>query len=382
MDTSQEKLTLVKGLEGIPCANSAISFINGVAGKLYYRGYTVEDLAQGATFEEVVYILLEGELPTADALTTFSGELASERDLEPEMLDMLRALPAAGHPMDVLQASVAAMGMFHETLDLKDAAVQRKAVCRLVARLPTIAATFSRLRAGLEPVKSNPDLGHAANFLYMLSGETPNPVAARVMDACLVLHAEHTMNASTFAARAVASTMADPYAVISSAIGSLSGPLHGGANERVLNLLDEVGSVARVADVIGGKIDRKDKIMGLGHRVYKTKDPRAKVLQGLARDLFQELGSDERYEVAQAIEALATERLGHKGIYPNVDFYSGIVYSRMGIDRDLFTPIFAISRVSGWLAHWCSQLEDNRIFRPTQIYVGPDARTFIPLAAR
>ncbi len=284
--------------------------------------------------------------------------------------------------MDILQAGTAAMGMFYPAKDVYDTVIQQTAVINLIAKIPTLVAAFSRLRRGDEAIRPRDDLGHAANFLYMLTEQEPDPVAVEVMDKCLILHAEHTMNASTFSARVVGSTLANPYAVISSAIGSLSGPLHGGANERVLDLLDEIGDVARVEEIIGAKIDGKQKIMGLGHRVYKTKDPRANVLQGLARRLFEALGSDTRYEIARKIEDIATERLGHKGIYPNVDFYSGIVYSRLGIETDLFTPIFAIARVSGWLAHWLEQLDGNRIFRPSQIYVGKDTRPFVAMSQR
>ena len=287
-------------------------------------------------------------------------------------MQIISLMPESGHPMDVLQSIVAAMALYYPCKDVADPAIQAAAVTRVIASVPTVIAAFDRSRRGLDPVAPRGDLGHAANFLYMLTGEEANPVAVKTMDTALVLHAEHTMNASTFTARVVGSTLADPYSVIAGAVGSLSGPLHGGANERVLALLDEVGSVEGADEIINGKIDRKEKIMGLGHRVYKTKDPRAKILQGLAKDLFEELGVDTRYEIARRIEQIATDKLGHKGIYPNVDFYSGIVYARMGIERDLFTPIFAMARVSGWLSHWQEQLTDNRIFRPSQIYVGKD----------
>ena len=377
-----DKPTLVRGLAGVPCAESTVAYIDGQVGKLQYRGYRIEDLAANCSFEEVAYLLLEGELPNADQLATFDADLRKNRALPEAVLSLIKGFPASGHPMDVLQSVVAALAAFFPSKDNTDAVATQAAVRRLIASMPTIIAAFARSRQGQAPVAPRDDLGHAANFLYMLTGEEAAPIAVTTMDKALVLHAEHTMNASTFTARVVGSTLADPYSVIAGAVGSLSGPLHGGANERVLALLDEIGSIDNVDEVIGGKIERKDKIMGLGHRVYKTKDPRAKILQGLAKDLFAELGIDTRYEIARRIEQIATERLGHKGIYPNVDFYSGIVYARMGIERDLFTPIFALARVSGWLAHWQEQLEDNRIFRPSQVFVGHDDREFVAIDQR
>jgi citrate synthase len=284
--------------------------------------------------------------------------------------------------MDALQAAVAAMGMYYPSSDVMDAKTQEESVIRLIAKIPTIVAAFHRVRRGDEAIAPRDDLSHAANFLYMLNGLEPDPVEARTLDVCLVLHAEHSMNASTFAARVVGPTMADPYSTISAAVGALSGPLHGGANEQVLVMLDEIGSVEKTDAYIEDKIDRKDKIMGLGHRVYKAKDPRATIMQELAVKLFGALGSDTRYDIARRIEDIAFDRLAAKGIYPNVDFYSGILYSKLRIEPDLFTPIFAIARVSGWLAHWLEQMENNRIFRPDQIYTGYSPREFKPMGAR
>ena len=285
-------------------------------------------------------------------------------------------MPEGGHPMEALQAAVAAMGMFYPARDVMDPKVQEESVIRLIAKVPTIIAAFHRVRHGDEAIQPRDDLAHAANFLYMLTGAEPDPVMTKTLDVCLVLHAEHSMNASTFAARVVGSTMANPYSVISSAVGALSGPLHGGANEEVLVMLDEIGTLDKTDAYIFGKVDRKEKIMGLGHRVYKAKDPRATIMQHLAEKLFEHLGVDARYEVAKRIETITFEKLAPKGIYPNVDFYSGILYAKLGIQPDLFTPIFAIARVSGWLAHWLEQLENNRIFRPDQVYTGHAPRTF------
>jgi citrate synthase len=374
--------TVIPGLEGIACAESNISFINGLEGVLEYRGYNITTLAENGTFEEVAYLLLKGELPTQDALSSFTSDLAGERHLEDRMIEILRNFPADGHPMKALQAGVAVLGAFDTVSNVNDEAQASRATIRLIAKVPTLIAAYHRVRSGQEPVAPRSDLDHAANFLYMLNGEVPSDTVARTMDVCLVLHMEHTMNASTFTGRVVASTLADPYAVVSGAVGSLTGPLHGGANERALRALEAIPNVESVDEIIGGKIERKEKIMGLGHRVYKTKDPRATILQGLADTMFTEEGSTQTYEVAKRIEAVATERLGAKGIYPNVDFYSGIVYDRMGIPSDIFTPIFAVARVVGWLAHWKAQLVGTRIFRPTQVYTGFRERSYTPMSER
>lgn len=367
---------LIPGLAGVPCAASKIARINGAEGKLYYRGYAIEDLAANTTFEETSYLLLYGELPTRAQLADFDAKLRSHRRLKYMIVDVLKTLPELGHPMDALQAGTAAMGMFYPAREVMDPRVQEQSVIRLIAKLPTIVAAYHRVRHGDEAMMPRDDLSHAANFLYMMTGREADPIAAKTLDVCLVLHAEHSMNASTFAGRVVGSTLADPYTVVSSAIGALSGPLHGGANQEVLEMLDEIGSIDKTDAYIDGKVERKEKIMGLGHRVYKAKDPRATIMQDLAVKLFDHLGTDTRYEIAKRIEEITFEKLAPKGIYPNVDFYSGILYAKMGIEPDLFTPIFAMARVAGWLSHWLEQLEANRIYRPTQIYVGSDAREF------
>jgi citrate synthase len=245
-----------------------------------------------------------------------------------------------------------------------------------------MVAAFQLMREGNDPVKPRDDLGYAANFLYMLNEKEPDPLAAKIFDICLILHVEHTMNASTFSARVTASTLTDPYAVVASAVGTLGGPLHGGANEEVIQMLEEIGSVENVVPYVDNLLQRKAKIMGFGHRVYKVKDPRATILQGLAEQLFEKFGYDEYYEIAVEMERVVSEKLGDRGIYPNVDFYSGLVYRKMGIPTDLFTPVFAIARVAGWLAHWKEQLIENRIFRPTQIYNGLHEIAYTPIDQR
>jgi citrate synthase len=370
------------GLADVPVAESAVSFIDGKRARLEYRGIAVETLARESDFEETAWLLLKGDLPTQKELAEFKDDLRRHRRIKYKLVDLLKCLPETGHPMDALQAGVAAMGMFYPSRDLSDSRNIWESVVRLIAKLPTIVAAFHRLRRGDEAIPPRDDLGHAANFYYMLTEQVPSPAVTRVLDACLVLHAEHTMNASTFSARVTASTLANPYTVISAAIGTLTGPLHGGANEEVLAMLDEIGTPEQVRDWLDNAIAHKKKIMGLGHRVYKVKDPRATVLQELAENVFAETGRPKLYTLAVELERVAAGVLGPKGIYPNVDFFSGIVYEALGIPRDLFTPVFAISRVAGWLAHWLEQLKNNRIFRPEQIYVGKHDVPYVPLEKR
>jgi citrate synthase len=376
------QVELRPGLADVPVAESAISFIDGKRARLEYRGIAVEVLAKESCFEETAWLLLKGELPTQRELADFDDRLRHHRRLKYKLKDLIKCLPETGHPMDALQAAVAAMGMFYPARDVGNAQSNWDSAIRLLAKLPTVVAAFHRLRFGDEAIDPRDDLDHAADFHYMLFEHEPSPAVRKVLDACLILHAEHTMNASTFSGRVTGSTLANPYTVISSAIGTLTGPLHGGANEEVLIMLDEIGSVGNVRPWLEHAVANKKKIMGFGHRVYKVKDPRATVLQELAEHVFAETSRPQKYEMAVELERVAAGLLGPKGIYPNVDFYSGIVYESLGIPRDLFTPIFAIARVAGWLAHWLEQLKNNRIFRPEQIYVGKTDAPYVPLEER
>lgn len=370
------------GLADVPVAESAISFIDGKRARLEYRGIAVETLAKESSFEETSWLLLKGDLPSQKELANFDSLLRHHRRLKYKIFDLIKCLPETGHPMDALISGVAACGMFYPSRDVTNQESNWNSVLRLIAKLPTIVAAFHRLRHGDEAVPPRDDLGHAANYYYMLTEEEPSPSVTRVLDACLILHAEHTMNASTFSGRVTGSTLANPYTVVSSAIGTLTGPLHGGANEEVLDMLEEIGTQANVKAWLTDAITHKKKIMGFGHRVYKVKDPRATVLQELAEQMFVETGKPEVYKLAVEMENIASGILGPKGIYPNVDFYSGIIYQSLGIPRDLFTPIFAIARVTGWLAHWLEQLKNNRIFRPEQLFVGKNDQPYIPLDKR
>src|SRR5437667_3428800 len=376
------QLELRPGLADVPVAESAISFIDGKRARLEYRGIAVETLARESCFEETCWLLVKGTLPTQRELAGFDDQLRHRRRIKYTLKALIKCLPETGHPMDALQASVAAMGMFYPSRDVANAQSNWDAVVRLIAKLPTVVAAFHRLRFGDEAIQPRDDLDHAANFYYMLFEREPSPAIRKVIDACLILHAEHTMNASTFSGRVTGSTLANPYTVISSAIGTLTGPLHGGANEEVLDMLGEIGSVDNIPRWVDDAVTNKKKIMGFGHRAYKVKDPRATVLQELAEHVFVETGRPKRYDIATEAEKVAAGLLGSKGIYPNVDFYSGIVYDALGIARDLFTPIFAIARVAGWLAHWLEQLKNNRIFRPEQVYVGKTDAAYVPLEKR
>ena len=375
-------MTIAPGLAGIPVATSSISYIDGNEGILEYRGYRIETLAERSTFEEVCWLLLTGEMPNEVQLAGFSSHLARHRQLPDRLVKMIEVLPGKGHPMDALQAGLAALGMFNKPPDFRDPNEVDEACVKILASTPMIVANFERLRTGKDLVPPDPELGTAANFLWMITGVKPDELAARVFDIALILHADHELNASTFTARVVASTEANPYTVCSSAIGALTGPLHGGANEEVLDQLEDIGAPANVTKWLEAKLSAKAKVMGFGHRVYKVKDPRATILQELARQVFERLGSTPLYDTALELERQMKERVGHRGIYPNVDFYSGIVYAKLGIPADLFTPVFGIARVAGYLAHWREQMQDNKLYRPSQVYSGLHELPYPELAAR
>lgn len=370
------------GLEGIPATKSSISYVDGKQGILEYRGITISELTKRGSFLETAYLLIWGELPTAQQLSDFQDSIMHHRRIKYRIRDMMKCCPETGHPMDALQTSAAALGLFYARRALDDPEYIRQAVVRILAKIPTMVAAFHQMRRGNDAITPNDNLDYAANFLYMLTEREPHPLEAKIFDVCLTLHAEHTINASTFSAMVTASTLTDPYAVVASAVGTLAGPLHGGANEEVLLMLENIGSTENVQPYLDHLMASKQKIMGFGHRVYKVKDPRAIILQELAEELFNETGHDRYYDLALEVEKIIEAKLGHKGIYPNVDFYSGLVYRKLGIPDDLFTPIFAIARVAGWLAHWKEQLAVNRIFRPTQIYTGEHNAPYIPIEKR
>lgn len=370
------------GLAGVPAATSAISDVDGSRGILEYRGIRVEELCTHSSYLETAYLLLFGRLPSQSDFQRWTDDVTHHRRIKFRIADLLKCLPEHGHPMDALQAAVAALGMFYPGRHVKDPDNNYWSAVRLIAKLPTIVAAWARLRHGDDPVPPRDDLGFSENFFYMLTESPPLPLWAEIFDDCLILHAEHTMNASTFTGLVTASTLADPYTVVASSIGALKGPLHGGANEEVVLMLRRIGTMDRVRAHVEHALQNKQKLMGFGHRVYKVKDPRATVLQSLCRRLFKECGSSPLYDVAVEVERTAGELLAGKAVHPNVDFYSGIIYDKMGIDTDLFTPLFAMARVSGWLAHWLEQLRENKLFRPDQIYAGEHNRPYVPLSER
>ncbi len=370
------------GLAGVPAARSKISHLDGAKGILEYRGIPICRLSEESHFIEVAYLLLFGRLPTASQCAQFDCDLRAHRRIKYRIVDLIKCLPEQGHPMDALQAAVAALGMFYPVKNVQDTQTQYLSAVRLIAKIPTIIAAYARLRRGDDAVTPRDDLGHADNFLYMLTERVPNALTTRILDTCLILHAEHTMNASTFSGRVTASTLTDPYTVVSSAIGTLKGPLHGGANEKVLRMFMEIGAPENVRAFVAAKLAAKEKVMGLGHREYQVKDPRAIILQQLAHRLFAQEGASPLYTLAVEVERVGEEYLAHKGVYANIDLYSGILYQKMGIEVDCFTPLFAMARVVGWLAHWIEQVRDNHIFRPSALYEGEHDLPYIPLAQR
>lgn len=379
------------GLAGVPATKSNISDIDGEKGILAYRGYPIEQLAENSTFEETCMLLLDGRLPTRYELADFDQRLRNNRRTQFHIRDLMKTFPNSGHPMEMLQTAVASLGMFYpgnECLTGADACGDLNYIhnmtVKIISRMSTIVAMWEHLRNGYEPPEPRKELNYAENFLYMFTGKEPDPLMAHIMDVCLILHAEHTINASTFSVLVTGSTLASPYSVISAAIGTLSGPLHGGANQKVLEMLQEIGSPDRVEEYVDTKLKKKEKIWGMGHREYKTKDPRAKILEKLVDKVMETHSSNVNslLETAKMVEKICEDRLAHKGVYPNVDFYSGILYNEMGIPPDQYTAIFAVARSAGWLAHWREQLADNRIFRPTQVYTGEPVRNYVPIELR
>jgi len=378
--------TYSPGLEGIVACRSSISHVGGSEGILEYRGINIIDLAEHSTFEETSYLLLYNHLPSERELNQFKRLMAKLRLLPPPVRDAIVRFPVGMHPMLALQSAISLLqGDDYYADDISSPLHNIRRAIALIAKLPTLITAFERHRHGEEPLPPVSKYSYAENFLFMLNGEPPDPLAARVFDRFLILHAEHSMNASTFVARAIASSNASIYSSISGAVGSLSGTLHGGANERVLRMLYSIGHPDNVEQFVEEQLSSKNRIMGLGHRVYKVKDPRAYILEKCIPDLMDRLSGEEvktLFQIAKRLEEVANERLGERSIYPNVDFYSGIVLETLGIPIDLFTAMFAMSRVAGWCAHWLEQISANRLFRPTQEYIGDHKRTYVPIEKR
>ena len=367
------------GLEGVVAAESAIGDVDGINGVLIYQGLNIHDLAENSTFEETVYLLWHGRLPKRDELDALRQELSANLRLPEEVLALMRQFPAGAEPMDALRTAISALAFYDSgARDLSRAGALRTATL-LTAQLPVVVAAFERLRNGKEPVESRADLNIAGNFLYMLKGEEPDEREARIFDACLVLHADHELNASTFTSRVIAGTLADMYGAVTGAIAALSGPLHGGANTNVMKMLLEIGEPTRAEAWLQEALATKKKIMGFGHRVYKTEDPRSVWLRKFSRELAEAKGETRWIEI---LERLREQMFAEKKLYPNVDYYSGSAYYLMGIPLDLFTPIFAVSRISGWTGHVLEQYANNRLIRPRAEYIGPRDVPYVPIDER
>ncbi len=368
------------GLEGVVVAETRLSRVDGEAGRLMYAGYEIEDLATSVTFEEVCHLLWHGELPDAAQLESIRSALGDAHRVPPEVLDLVRNAPRKAHPMAILRTAVSLLGLHDpDAEDMSPEANLRKAI-RLTAQLPTLTAATARLRAGQKPVDPRPELSLAANLLFMLNDEEPSAAETRAMDAALTLHADHGFNASTFSARVTVATLSDLHSAVTAAIGTLKGPLHGGANERVMRMLEEIGSPENAEPWVRDALARNEKIMGFGHRVYRALDPRAPIL----RKLGDELGSSEWFDISDRLRDVMRREMDQRGkkVYANVDFYSASVYRKLGVPTELFTNIFACARIPGWTAHIMEQLADNRLIRPKAKYVGPENLSVTPLEQR
>lgn len=367
-----------RGLQDVVALESHICFIDGKGGRLLYDGYDIRELAERSTFEETAHLLWYGRLPTATELAELRQRLASLRTPPREIEALLASMPKESSPMDVLRTAVSALAIY-EPSEARPGGSSIGGALRLTAVLPSLLAAFHRRRAGLPPLTPRPELDHAAYTLWALRNREASELERRTLDVALILHADHELNASTFAARVTASTLSDLYSSITSAIGALKGPLHGGANERVMELLDDIRTPDRVEEVVLQRLARHERIMGFGHRVYKVEDPRATILRSWSHRIGTERGDLRYYELLRRIEAVVQRE---KGLYPNVDLYSGSVYTQLGIPKDLFTPLFAVSRVAGWTAHVLEEYQDLRLIRPTAHYVGPTDLPYVPLTER
>lgn len=371
-----------RGLEGVIAAITSISCIDGEEGILIYRGIPIQVMAKNSTFEETAYFLLFGKLPTRTELDYFIGDLKEHRALSEHEIGCILNFPKDAHPMDALRTAVSIMGLNDPMKGAESRDINLRIGIKIIAKIPSIIAAFDRMRKGKEIIQPDSNLSHAENFLYMLRGEKPDTEDARILDIALILHADHGMNASTFGSMVTASTLSDMYSAIVTGIGTLKGPLHGGANERVLKMINEIGSEDKAEEYVLNALAEHRKIMGFGHRVYKAYDPRAKILKGYAERLSEKNGDMKFINIGKKIEEVMIREVGKKGIFPNVDFYSGIVYHFLDIPTDLFTPIFAMSRVAGWVAHIVEYLQANRIFRPRAIYNGPVDVEYTPMEER
>ncbi len=374
LDQVIQRLASSKGLEDVVAGTSSITFIDGVNGRLLYRGYDINDLAEHSTYEETAYLLLQDGLPTEHELEDFSRNLYSKREIPKEVIAILRTLPRNADAMDALRVCIAALGIFDDPMYS-----QREKAASIAAKIGTIVAAIHRRKHDLDPIAPKAGLGYSSNFLYMVTGKEPPASNTKLMDVLFILHADHELNASTFTARVIASTLSDMYSAVTGAVGALKGPLHGGANEKVVEMTAEIGDRGEVDKYVTTKLENKQKIMGFGHRVYKTMDPRAKILKDMAK-IFA-TGEKEREDI-QILQRVEDRMRKEKDLYPNVDLYSGLALNHLGIPTYLFTPVFAVGRAPGWLAHVLEQYADNRIIRPRAEYIGSQSSKYIPIGNR
>jgi citrate synthase len=380
--TVEAKPKIDKGLDDVYVKESSICLVDGVRGRLLYRGWDIRDLAEHSSFEETIYILIHGRLPTRAELAETKQALGENRTLGPEAVKLLRCMPADAPPIDVLRTAVSYLSNFDKERDDPTRAANMRKAQRLIGKFPTLVAAAQRIREGSRPVAPDPSLGIAEDFLRMLAGKRPDRLSAKVLDVALILHADHSMNASAFAATVAASTLADLYSTMVAAIATLKGPLHGGANEAALKTMLAIGKSENAESYVLNTLRNHGKVFGFGHRVYKTWDPRALILREYARQLSELRGQQDLFRIAEIVQDTVVQELSAKHIYPNVDFYSGLTYHLLGIPTDLFTPIFAISRVSGWTAHVIEYWEDNRLVRPLDYYVGATDNVYVPIDQR
>ncbi len=380
--TVETKPKIDKGLDDVYVKESSICLVDGVKGRLLYRGWDIRDLAKHSSFEETTFILVHGRLPTMQELKDARQAFADSRAISPEIVRLLRCMPDDAPPIDVLRTAVSYLSNFDKERDDPTRGANMRKAQRLIGKFPTLVAAAHRIRQGKRVVSPDPSLGQAEDFLRMLTGKKPDPLSTKVMDVALILHADHSMNASAFAATVAASTLADLYSAIVAAIATLKGPLHGGANEAALKTMLTIGTPENAESYVMNTLQNHGKIFGFGHRVYRTWDPRALILREYAQELSKRKGQEELFRVAEIVQDTVVRELSAKHIYPNVDFYSGLVYHLLGIPQDLFTPIFAISRVSGWTAHVIEYWEDNRLVRPLDYYVGATDNVYVPLEQR
>ena len=380
--TIEAKPKIDKGLDDVYVKESSICLVDGVRGRLLYRGWDIRDLAEHSSFEETVYILIHGRLPTKAELAEAKQAFAENRAIGPEVVKLLRCMPQDAPPIDVLRTAVSYLSNFDKERDDPTRGANMRKAQRLIGKFPTLVATAQRIRTGKRPVVPDPSLGIAEDFLRMLMGKKPDALSAKVLDVALILHADHSMNASAFAATVAASTLADLYSTMVAAIATLKGPLHGGANEAALKTMLAIGKPENAESYVLNTLRNHGKVFGFGHRVYKTWDPRALILREYARQLSELRGEQDLFRIAEIVQDTVVRELSSKHIYPNVDFYSGLTYHLLGVPPDLFTPIFAVSRVAGWTAHVIEYWEDNRLVRPLDYYIGPTDNVYVPIDQR